>query len=1197
MNETHDRKARPSTQDGEPQRTFSSFFAKSTLSQRYTNDMNKNPNRKRTPDEDDDKIFKKQRTGLLSLEERDSRDDTTKDFTNDHITKTIKLENKHNTKNDSCMLNDNANRETSSSPKNILCFKNSPLKQSPPRGITSKSLTPKRSAMKNLSEKENIEASTSVNYSSTKHITCPLKEKIKEENDQHDDFDDFFDNEWSDTDLELATEADLSSLRRYTIIDAKLDNKSTIVTVQDEETKVVSNVYCSGYWRDIKYETGEIITIQAIKESNKWIVDNNNGFIITEPDKLVSGTSVVGALFCTRRGVLNERFRGIDCLPFCEPDVSLMTVGILVHEILQKVLTDKIYDLPEISQLANATLRSWQVVNMLYSSGMSTNECKKRIAEYITRIDEFIQRYIKEKKPKNPDNNFDGKIEKVHEIEENIWLPKLGIKGKVDATVEVRINDRRRIVPLELKTGRASFSAEHKGQIILYTMLMRYTGRDVDSGLLLYLKENTMREMKSGHHEKRDLILLRNSLAHYLTKEPDVVLPEPINHHSACSTCPYNAICSAYLTKEKNYKLSDNHPLNSVSARVLKNVTEKHIDYVLEWIKFLEIEEDAQTEGISLRDIWTKTPQEREKNSKCLGNLSVVNKVTEECGKYEHKFSRATKTNKNSIDDFRRTNFTESEYVIISTNTRINISSGFITDIQEDFIAVLLDRNITSQNHNSTYHIDKYISSNLLSCSLVNLGGLLSNHDTCDKLRKIIIDKTPATFKAKLPAAVAMNSADILYRLNKLQKRAIIKTIAANEYILIKGMPGTGKTQTLVALIELLAKTGKSVLVTAHTNSAVDNILLKLLEKDIDFLRLGSSAKIHPALRNNSEASFATYCTTAEALEAAYKKKNVVGVTCFGANHPLLRRRKFDVCTVDESTQVLQPTLLRPLYAANKFVLLGDPEQLPPIVKSEVARKCGMGESLFVRLDNENNTIELVLQYRMNTTIMNLANSLTYKGKLKAGNDAVADATLKVKDESILESRSRWIAKILSTKLNDSVVIVNTDKTYDLHSKTKLESDNYGEERGSVNVGEAAIVVKLIHTLLKAGVNPDDIGVIAPYRAQVSLLKKQVHPHDIEVNTVDQYQGRDKSVILYSCTKSLPQEKWEKKYEFQILDDHQRLTVAITRSKHKLIIVCDKPTMENFLPFKKLFAHCREEDFVNLRDNHNDFSWKELLEL
>lgn len=119
-------------------------------------------------------------------------------------------------------------------------------------------------------------------------------------------------------------------------------------------------------------------------------------------------------------------------------------------------------------------------------------------------------------------------------------------------------------------------SLEHRGQVILYTMIMSELGYKVDSGLLLYLRESVLREVHTKHNEKRDLIMLRNELAYYLMQHPNISvsdipddnsdnskistvedkrgrlmfgdLPEPINHHSACNKCPYSTVCTVLLT-------------------------------------------------------------------------------------------------------------------------------------------------------------------------------------------------------------------------------------------------------------------------------------------------------------------------------------------------------------------------------------------------------------------------------------------------------------------------------------------------------------------------------------------------------------------------------------------------------------------------------------------------------------------------
>lgn len=81
-----------------------------------------------------------------------------------------------------------------------------------------------------------------------------------------------------------------------------------------------------------------------------------------------------------------------------------------------------------------------------------------------------------------------GKIISIQDIEENLWVPEFGIKGKVDITVQTVFEGKSQIMPIELKTGRASGSAEHRGQVILYIIMMAELGMNVDSGLLLYLR-------------------------------------------------------------------------------------------------------------------------------------------------------------------------------------------------------------------------------------------------------------------------------------------------------------------------------------------------------------------------------------------------------------------------------------------------------------------------------------------------------------------------------------------------------------------------------------------------------------------------------------------------------------------------------------------------------------------------------------
>lgn len=149
----------------------------------------------------------------------------------------------------------------------------------------------------------------------------------------------------------------------------------------------------------------------------------------------------------------------------------------------------------------------------------------------------------------------------------------------------------------------------------------------------------------------------------------------------------------------------------------------------------------------------------------------------------------------------------------------------------------------------------------------------------------------------------------------------------------------------------------------------------------------------------------------------------------------------------------------------------------------------------------------------------------------------------------------------------------------------------------------------VMYLILQAGVKGTSIGIISPYRAQVELLKQlfikyessisEIIPHGcgIEVNTVDQYQGRDKDIIIYSCTKCDNPSKLQliEKKNIEILEDQRRLTVAITRSKHKLIMIGDVESLQIYTPFQGLFQSLTGMCKIKLSDGTLGFTWNTLL--
>jgi len=166
---------------------------------------------------------------------------------------------------------------------------------------------------------------------------------------------------------------------------------------------------------------------------------------------------------------------------------------------------------------------------------------------------------------------------------------------------------------------------------------------------------------------------------------------------------------------------------------------------------------------------------------------------------------------------------------------------------------------------------------------------------------------------------------------------------------------------------------GKRIIVTSYTHSAVDNILLKLVgngsaHRDgsytTDVVRVGRKNAVHPAMHRYLAADLAYEMDRQEGLRTGSLPPNgdtnadkrpsianlhkvvssakVVGVSALTVpRSPLLIGQKFDLVIVDEAGQISQPAIIGALLAAESFVLVGDHEQLPPLVQSDVAEKAG----------------------------------------------------------------------------------------------------------------------------------------------------------------------------------------------------------------------------------------------------------------
>ncbi|XP_058128152.1 DNA replication ATP-dependent helicase/nuclease DNA2 [Anopheles coustani] len=1071
---------------------------------------------------------------------------------------------------------------------------------------------------------------------------------------------------------------DLTKWQRCKVLTVeRCANHSLLVLLEHKRSKEKAKCFLASPWNTLEHITPDLtVSVQAVKDesnSGHFIVNSTDGFFVTNPDQLISGTTVVGAMFCRRRGVLQEMFRAIDA------DNQQMHIGTLAHEIFQQCLTDEhCTSLEHVREKAESWLTSSKTVSTLYAYKLNTAEAFDILEPYINEIAIFLAKHVHGREGRTPFAQEGGKREqndtltivRINDIEENIWCHQLGIKGRIDATVSVTNREPRtdqtgdaEVMPLELKTGRASYSFEHSGQLALYELMMNLVGHRVQSGLLVYLRDGKVTRMVGNRNTRRDLIMLRNEIAYYIdrwmirnestTSNPLALpllpaLPEPINNQRACVKCPYNTVCTVMVAKEPNQPARpESHGLALIANEASGHLTNSVMDYFILWTGLIYLEREESLKDYAVRKIWTKTPEERVQKGWCMAGLTLLDPVCKADDSYYHHFSIDSPTAPPSHNDSRQPGasgvFEAGEYVVCSTYERVAVAAGHIISYSGSEIIASFERDLSVNYSGEKFLLDRSDPYKSAVFNWSSLAMLLANSDEANRLRRIIVDREVPTFtEGILPKPMVPVAKKLLERLNRHQKIATLKAASADSYCLLKGLPGTGKTETIVGLIRLLVALGQTVLLTSNTHSAVDNVLKRLAQApEPKFIRLGSLDRIDPAIRPFSATELGDQCTTPEQLSQLYEQFKVVAVTCLGTSHPLMLQRTFDYCIVDEATQVFQSSVIRPLLRSRRFLLVGDPEQLPPVIRSNTARSLGATDSLFHRLDQPGAFCILPTQYRMNSVLTKLANDFTYDGNLVCGSDAVANSTLALPDLGTIRHMfdvEKWVIKTISNQLALSAVALDTGNSYQLHVEQMFEEKEAGRKTilNCKNIPEAALVAYICSALLRAGVMGSSIGVIAPFRAQVELIQQRLrglqekirqarrplsttqlatssgeHSHEpfndissIEVNTVDQFQGKDKKLIIYSCTRTLdpdtarklPNEQSNGEDGNEILNDKRRLTVAITRAKEKLILVGDWTSLDAYPPFKKLANVLNTTAFVTLHDQKYGFNWQNVLD-
>lgn len=414
-----------------------------------------------------------------------------------------------------------------------------------------------------------------------------------------------------------------------------------------------------------------------------------------------------------------------------------------------------------------------------------------------------------------------------------------------------------------------------------------------------------------------------------------------------------------------------------------------------------------------------------------------------------------------------------------------------------------------------------------------------------------------------------MTSATIVYQLVKINNGPVLVCAPSN----------TAVDQ----LTEKIHRTNLKVIrVCAKSREAIDSPVsflalhnqIRNLETNNELKKLQMLKDETGELSSGDEKRYRSLKKQAEKelLDAA----DVICCTCVGAGDPRLSRIKFNSILIDESMQSTEPECMVPVVlGARQLILVGDHCQLGPVVMCKKAAKAGLSQSLFERLVVLGiRPFRLEVQYRMHPELSQFPSNFFYEGSLQNGVCA---------EERKLKVDFPWPSPecpmfFLVTQGSEEIA---------------------GSGTSYLNRTEAANVEKITTRFLKAGLKADQIGIITPYEGQraylVQYFQYQGSLHskvyqEIEIASVDAFQGREKDIIILTCVRS------NEHQGIGFLNDPRRLNVALTRAKYGIIIVGNPKVLSkqqlwnNLLNFYKEKKVLVEGALNNLKESMIQFA-------
>ena len=443
--------------------------------------------------------------------------------------------------------------------------------------------------------------------------------------------------------------------------------------------------------------------------------------------------------------------------------------------------------------------------------------------------------------------------------------------------------------------------------------------------------------------------------------------------------------------------------------------------------------------------------------------------------------------------------------------------------------------------------------------------------------RDLLLSQRPPRFDKSLDSMIFCSEDDFT--------RVALKAKAAQDYFLLIGPPGTGKTScALKKMVETFhADKDAQILLLSYTNRAVDEICKSLasIAPAVDFIRVGSELSCDEAYRVHLIENELSSCNRrSEVYERIRNCRIIVGTVAAISGKPeLFRLKHFDVAIIDEATQILEPQLLGILCARgedekdaiDKFVLIGDHKQLPAVVQQNAEQAAIYDESLLsIGLSNLKDSLFERLYRNCTAACSSSAIHRSYDMLCRQGRMHP--------EVALFANRAFYGGRLIPVGLPHQIEDSDTICRLAFYPSVPEKAG----ASAKINYSEARIVADLAVRIYEHHQSDFDesrtLGIITPYRSQIALIKKEIESvgipvlNRILVDTVERFQGSERDVIIYSFCVNYP---YQLKFLSNLTEEEgvlidRKLNVALTRARKQMFITGVPELLERNPLYKSL---------------------------